>query len=163
MLFNLYIHIYIYIKFSVKGNFIIMNLQAIRTNIFFFLLWRCDSRRVMASSFLRFLDHIQRRTTVGRTPLDEWSARRRDIYLTTHDIHNRQISLPPVVFEPTISVGERPQTYALDRAATESGYVQISSFGISHQEAETHLPDNQLSGWMITYLWQFKHEQKCDN
>jgi hypothetical protein len=31
-----------------------------------------------ASSFLRFLDHTQRRTTVGRTPLDEWSARRRD-------------------------------------------------------------------------------------
>jgi hypothetical protein len=25
------------------------------------------------------------RTTVGRTPLDEWSARRRDLYLTTHN------------------------------------------------------------------------------
>jgi len=33
----------------------------------------------MASSFLRFLDHTQRRTTVGRTPLDEWSARRRGV------------------------------------------------------------------------------------
>ena len=31
----------------------------------------------------RFLDHTQRRTTVSRTPLDEWSARRRDLYLTT--------------------------------------------------------------------------------
>jgi len=37
----------------------------------------------MTFSFLRFLDHTQRRTTVGRTPLDEWSARRRDICLTT--------------------------------------------------------------------------------
>ena len=46
-----------------------------------FILWRCDPTRVMASSFLRFLDHIQRRNTVGRTPLDEWSARRRDLYL----------------------------------------------------------------------------------
>ena len=27
--------------------------------------------------------HTQRRTTVSRTPLDEWSARRRDFYLTT--------------------------------------------------------------------------------
>ena len=36
-----------------------------------------------ASSFTRFLDHTQRRTTVGRTPLDEWSACRRDLYLTT--------------------------------------------------------------------------------
>ena len=29
--------------------------------------------------------------------------------------------MPPVVFEPTISAGERPQTYALDRAATGTG------------------------------------------
>ena len=84
-------------------------------------LWRCDPTRVMASSFLRVLDHTQRRTTVGRTPLDEWSARRRDLYLTTHDTHNIQTSMPPVEFEPTISAGERPQTYALDRAATGTG------------------------------------------
>ena len=44
-----------------------------------------------------FLDHTQRRTMVGRTPLDERSARRRDLYLTTHDTHNRQISMPPAV------------------------------------------------------------------
>ena len=48
-----------------------------------------------ASSFLRFLDHNQRRTTVGRTPLDEWPAHRRDLYLTTHNTHNRQTSTPP--------------------------------------------------------------------
>ena len=80
--------------------------------IIFFLLWRCDLTRVIVSSFLRFLDHTQRRTTVGRTPLDERSARRRDLYLTTHNTHNRQTSMPPVGFEPTISAGERPQTYA---------------------------------------------------
>jgi hypothetical protein len=50
-----------------------------------------------------FIDHTQRRTTVGRTPLDERSARRRDFYLTTRDTHNRQISMPPVGFEPKIS------------------------------------------------------------
>jgi len=48
-------------------------------------LWRCGPMRAMASSFMRFLDHTQRRTTVGRAPLDEWSARRRDLYLTTHN------------------------------------------------------------------------------
>ena len=63
----------------------------------------------MEHPFLMFLDHTQRRTTVGRTPLDECSARRRDLYLTTHDTHNRQISMPLVGFEPTISAGERPQ------------------------------------------------------
>jgi len=32
--------------------------------------------------------------------------------------------MPPVEFEPTISVGERPQTYALDRAATGTGHIR---------------------------------------
>jgi uncharacterized protein Usg len=36
-----------------------------------------------------FLDHTQRRTTVSRTSLDEWSARHRDLYLTTHNTHNK--------------------------------------------------------------------------
>jgi len=35
----------------------------------------------MEHLFLMFLDHTQRRTTVGRTPLDEWSARRREFNL----------------------------------------------------------------------------------
>jgi len=53
-----------------------------------------SSQWAKTSSFTRFLDHTQRRTAVGRTPLDEWSARRRDLYLTTHNNHNRQISMP---------------------------------------------------------------------
>ena len=31
--------------------------------------------------------------------------------------------MAPVGFEPTISAGERPQTYVLDRAATATGKV----------------------------------------
>jgi len=58
------------------------------------------------------LDHTPRRIIVRRTPLDEWSARSRDLYLTTHNNHNRQTSMPPVGFEPTTPAGERPQTYA---------------------------------------------------
>ena len=34
--------------------------------------------------------HTQRRTTVGRTPLDEGLARRRNHYLTTHNTDKRQ-------------------------------------------------------------------------
>jgi len=81
--------------------------------------------RVTPSSFLMFLDHTQRRTAVGRIPLDEWSARRRDLYLTTHNTLNRQTSMPPVGFKPTISAGERPQTYALDGAVTGTGKTYI--------------------------------------
>ena len=34
-----------------------------------------------------------RHMTMGRTPLDEWPARRRDLYLTTNNTHKRQISM----------------------------------------------------------------------
>jgi len=36
-----------------------------------------------------------RHATLGRPPLDEGSARRRDIYLTTHNTHKRQTFVPP--------------------------------------------------------------------
>jgi len=56
----------------------------------FVFLWRCDP----TLSLSRFQDHTQWRTSVCRTPLDEWSARRRDFYLTTQNTHNRQTSTP---------------------------------------------------------------------
>jgi hypothetical protein len=65
--------------------------------------------------FRGFTITLFRHTTVGRTPLDEWPARRRDLYLTTHSTHKRQTSMPTVGFEPTILVSERPQTHTLDR------------------------------------------------
>ena len=51
-----------------------------------------------------FLDHTQRRSAVGRTPLDEWSARRRDLYLTTHalavaqDGHLQRVTIPETAY-----------------------------------------------------------------
>jgi hypothetical protein len=65
-------------------------------------------------------------TTVGRIPLDERSAHRRDLYLTTHNIHKRQTSMPLVGFEPTISACERPQTYALDHCFLRYDAMQFS-------------------------------------
>ena len=44
---------------------------------------------------------------------------------TQHSQH-RKTSMPPVGFEPTISAGEWPQTYALDRAATGIGSVHCT-------------------------------------
>jgi hypothetical protein len=84
----------------------------------------------MASSFLRFLDHTKRRTT-------------RDLYLTTHNTHNRQTSMPPVGFEPTISAGKRPQTYPLDRAATGTG-VRLTLCYIKSLNAELSPPCHLL-------------------
>ena len=39
--------------------------------------------------------------------------------------------MPPMGFEPTISAGERPKTYALDRAATGTGDLRQVAVGIS--------------------------------
>jgi len=62
--------------------------------MFLFFFWRNSPQWAMASSFMRFLDHTQRRTVVGRTPIDEWSALRTDLYLTTHNTHNIHTSSP---------------------------------------------------------------------
>jgi hypothetical protein len=72
-----------------------------------------DGPLASISGFL--ISHIQ---THGRTPLDERSARRRDLYLhrTT-----QQTSFPWAGFEPAIPAIKRPQTYALDGAATGIG------------------------------------------
>ena len=70
--------------------------------------WRCGSRAMK-----RFLNHTQRRITVGRAPPDEWSARRRDLYLSTYNTHKRQTSLPLAGIEPLISTGKWPQTHGL--------------------------------------------------
>ena len=64
---------------------------------------------------------ILRHITVGRTPLDEESARIRDLYLTTHKIHKRQTSIPPAGFEPKLPGSVLPQTHALNCAATGIG------------------------------------------
>jgi len=36
--------------------------------------------------------------------------------------------MPPVVFHPTVSAGERPQTYALDRAAIATGFKHFTIY-----------------------------------
>ena len=45
-------------------------------------------------------------------------------------------------FEPTISAGERPQTYALDRAATGTGYVTNTPIILSDKQ--------HLQRWEVT-------------
>ena len=60
-------------------------------------------------------------TTFGRTLLDQWSARSRDLYLTTHNIHKRQIPMPTAEYVPIVLTRERPQIHALDSTAAGIG------------------------------------------
>jgi len=63
-----------------------------------------------------------RHTTLGRTPLDEWSARRKELYLTTH---NRQTYTLPAGFKTKLPASERQQIHALDR--TVAGICSCTS------------------------------------
>ena len=81
------------------------------------LPWRCSPPLAMASSFLRFLDHIPtNQRSVGLL----WTSDQlvAEISTTAYNTHNRQTSIYPAGFEPTILESEWPQTYVLDRAAT---------------------------------------------
>ena len=81
-------------------------------------MWRCSPTRAQAASKLRCRG---RAYTLGRSPLVEGWARDRDLqYLTTHNTHKREISMPPAEFEPAIPPNERPQNHDLDRATTYS-------------------------------------------
>jgi hypothetical protein len=93
-------------------------MQVIIVKIFF--LWRCGRTRAVAFSFMRFLDHTQWRTTFGRTPLDEWSANRRDLYLTTHNTQEKNIHAPGRIRTHNLS-RRAGATNAIHRAATGTG------------------------------------------
>jgi hypothetical protein len=62
-----------------------------------------------------------RHSTFGRTPLDQWSARRKYLYVTTHITRKRQTYMPPARFELRVPASERPHTHVLDRVATGTG------------------------------------------
>jgi hypothetical protein len=77
-------------------------------------------------SHLRDFIIILKHTAFGRTPLEEWSARRKDLYLTTQNTHNRQTSMLQAGFEHTIPEGERPQTHALERPMGPAMYTDVT-------------------------------------
>jgi len=66
-----------------------------------------------------------RPTTFHRSPLEEWSAHRKNLYLTNFNRHKRErereISMTPAGFEPVIPTSERPKIHYLDGAATVIG------------------------------------------
>ena len=125
---------------------------------------------------LRFLDYTQRHKTVGRTALDDGSARRRDLYLTTHNTYMRQISMFLAGFEPAIPVTERPQTLALDCWGTGIGQrkdcpgVKRSGRGVNHpppssaevkERVELYLYSPSGHSWSVLGRNDYNHMRKC--
>ena len=67
----------------------------------------------------RLLVHTELHTTVGRTPMDEGSARRRD------NTQKRQLSMPAKGFKPAIPTSDPLQNTALYRSVTGIGSKKI--------------------------------------
>jgi len=91
--------------------------------IHFILFGATAPQRARSSSFTRFLDHTHNDAlqSVGllwtRDQLVAQTSTWQHTTLTT-DRH----PCPRLAFEPTISEGKQPQTYALDSAATGTGF-----------------------------------------
>jgi len=83
-----------------------------------------------------------RHTTLGRTPLDECSAPRRNLYQKTHNIHKRQTTMPSAGFEPAVPTSERPKTHTLDRAATGISLQRKKSIGLTCATQLSFVRDN---------------------
>jgi hypothetical protein len=81
-----------------------------------------------------------RHTTLGRTTLGECSVSTWQNTKFTIDIH----APPPVGFEPAIPASKRPQTHALDRAATGNGNWNYTDRVINRQEHKTYLLKSRL-------------------
>jgi len=80
------------------------------TLLAFFLQCPTASFRPGPSHYRGFTIARSNTNIFGRTPLDEWSARHRVLYMTTHNSHKRQTAMTPLGFEPTIPACDRPQT-----------------------------------------------------
>jgi len=76
-----------------------------------------------------------------------------ETYLTTHNTYIRQTSMPPVGFKPTISTGERPQTYALDHAANGTGTYPLYT---DQKYPKAHMSTNYSIIWKLLLSCQLK-------
>ena len=69
-----------------------------------------------------------RHITLGRSILKKWSVRSKDLYLTSHNTHTRQIALTQSGFEPSFPASERRQTHTLSPAANGNGGLNLCNF-----------------------------------
>ena len=69
--------------------------------------------------------------------------------------------MTPVGFKPTISAGERPQTYALDRAATVTNLSHIHLLTCNTDGNITFLVPAASKSFQLIFL--FKCKKKINN
>jgi hypothetical protein len=120
-------------------------------------LWLCSPAEAMASSFTRFVDLIQRRATVGKTPFDEWLVRRRDIHLTTHTTN---IHTPGgIFFNIKSSFLNSKQEWLQVHAWVQYGIKKTLGFQ-PHPGMSLELKEDTLHGKYHSY-WDHDHLYLC--
>ena len=123
----LYIGTYLFHSLYFASSFLSWTLQSF--HFMFFFIWRNSPQ--WASSFTSFIDyHNDAPKSVGLLwTSDQLVAETSTWQHTQHSQHTNVHA--PVGFEPTVSVGERPQTYALECAATGTGFHLLLAYIIS--------------------------------
>ena len=129
---------------------------------FCFCFWRNSPQWARASSFTRFLDHTRRSTTIGRTLLDEWSARRRDLCVTTHTTLITNVHAPGGIRTHNLS-RRSAADLRLDRAATGTGRTNGIRYEICI--ATVAISARTTENWHLTCVfgakWSEVYFQKC--
>jgi hypothetical protein len=125
-------------------------INCLRNKVIVFFIARrlCWAR---ASSFLGLPTIILRHTTRSVGLL--WTSDQPVTETCTwkkYNIHKRQTSVPEAEFEPTIPGSERPQTHALDRAATGFGRIIVITviIIITDLEKEKSVRWDKQSSWV---------------
>jgi len=98
-----------------------------------------------------------RQTTLRSAPRDEWLARCRDLYLTTHYTHKTQKSMPPAGFESAIPASQRRETHALERAATGAGLSKFCKLhSLIHNDTSLNSVILSLTSFIVLNIQQVK-------
>jgi hypothetical protein len=88
---------------------------------------------------------------------DQFVAATSTWQLTTH-----RYPVTPLGFEPTISAGERPQNYALDRAVTAgTGKLNITAWICRRTKVQLHsFSALDGDGWLASHPWPLSPQRK---
>jgi hypothetical protein len=101
-----------------------------------------------------------RHTTLGRTSLDQWSSRRRDLYLTTNNTHKRQTLMPRRDSNLTLA-NERPQSHTLYRAASEIGLYLLATVNNGNTKCTFLISITycafDMSSWLYSGYYYHRH------
>ena len=122
--------------------------------------WRNSSlppQWAMVSSFTKFLDHTQRRTTLGRTPLDKGSAPRRDLWEQTATCATYSINWLVFITQMK-SVYSAVRTGALNKAVCASSvkgyYTYLCVLYLSGKNSDLCHLQHKLIGF-------YNRDEKC--